>query len=404
MALSAADRITKANIAIMRDPVFCLFAGLTTVGKTIVTTDIPTACTDGWDKKYNPSFVAQLLDPELRYLVIHELVHMAYSHCRHYRELAKENARMTNIAMDFFVNLMIEDANKGRDFIKFPSVGGVKPDDKYRGWSVRQIYDDLKQQAQQGNPQQGDGPGDGGGFDDHDFSGSSSGDEQGDPAKAQQQAQAQANAIKQALHQGAQMQKKMRGKGDGAGGDETAFGELLQPQVDWRKLLREFVTECASGKDVSTWRKPNRRYLSDDVYLPSLQSETVDEVVVGIDVSGSTWCGQDLPAFGTELASIMDMVKPKKVHVIYWDTAVAGHQTFEDGQFALSECKPVGGGGTTASVLFDYMRKHKLNPSGVVNFTDGEVGSNWGRSDWPTLWCITGNATAPFGTSVKLEV
>lgn len=404
MALTAAQRITKAHIAIMRDPVFSLFAGLTTVGKTIVTKDIPTACTNGWDRLYNPDFVAKMTeDAELRYLVIHELVHMAYSHCTHYRELAKEDAQLTNIAMDFFVNLMMEDANGGRDFIKFPSVGGVKPDDKYRGWSVRQIYDDLKQQGQSGK-----GGGDGQqGFDDHDFSGQNSGNEDGDGGDQQakaSKAQAQANAIKQALHQGAQMQKKLQGKGNGPGGQDTTFGQLLEPQVNWRELLREFISECAAGKDVSTWRKPNRRFLADDVYMPSLQSETVDEVVVGIDTSGSTWCGNELPAFGTELESIMALVMPKKVHVIYWDTAIAGVQTFEDGQFAINECKPAGGGGTDASKLFDYLRTNKINPSCIINFTDGHVGSDWGKSDWPTLWCITSTVKAPFGTSIRLEV
>jgi hypothetical protein len=38
-----------------------------------------------------------------------------------------------------------------------------------------------------------------------------------------------------------------------------------------------------------------------------------------------------------------------------------------------------------------------------VQFSDGYVG-NWGRSDWPTLWALTSDVQAPYGTTVKLDI
>ena len=45
--------------------------------------------------------------------------------------------------------------------------------------------------------------------------------------------------------------------------------ELMQPQVDWREVLREFVQTTCTGSDYSTWKRPNRRYIGADIYMPS---------------------------------------------------------------------------------------------------------------------------------------
>jgi hypothetical protein len=56
------------------------------------------------------------------------------------------------------------------------------------------------------------------------------------------------------------------------------------------------------------------------------------------------------------------------------------------------------------SVLFDYLRDKNIRPDAIVQFTDGYVG-DWGQTDVPTLWGITSaDITAPFGTSVHVEV
>jgi hypothetical protein len=213
--------------------------------------------------------------------------------------------------------------------------------------------------------------------------------------------QAQANEIQRAIRQGEILRKKLAGKG--AGQDDGVFGELLTPKVDWRKVLRDFVTETCAGRDESSWRKPNRRFLSYDIYMPSMVGTTMTEWVVGFDTSGSIFGGDEMTRFVSEIATIIEQVKPSKVHVIYWDTKVAGHQTFEDGQFAVQDLKIKGGGGTDGSVLFDYLREKNIKPDAIVQFTDGYVG-DWGHTDVPTMWAITSDLSAPFGTSIHIDV
>ena len=386
--MNVSDRIKKAHIAIMQHKEFCAFAGILACGNVEITTSVPTACTDGWNVKYNPEFIEQHMatDPELRLLVLHEAMHKAYRHMTVWKYLDKINPKLANVAMDHFVNLSLIDTDAGSGFLQMPKAG-IQPDPKYRGWNVLQIFTDLEDEDD-GND--GDGPD---GFDEHDFDGPPSGDSPTD--------QEIEDEIGRALRQG-EMIRKQRSKG-GAGGADGMFGDLLAPKVDWRKALRDFITETCAGRDESSWAKPNRRFLSDDVYMPSMVGTTLNELVVGFDTSGSVFGGSEMTRFVSEITTIIEQVKPSKVHVIYWDTAVAGHQTFEDGQFAVQNLKPKGGGGTDGAVLFNYLRKKRITPDAIVQFTDGYVG-DWGKTDVPTLWAITTDMTAPFGTTISLEV
>jgi predicted metal-dependent peptidase len=388
--MNVSDRIKKAHIAIMQHKEFCAFAGILACGNVEITTDVPTACTDGWNVKYNPDFIERVMptDPKLRLLVLHEAMHKAYRHLTVWKYLAKQNPKLANVAMDHFVNLALTDTDAGSGFLEMPS-DGIQPDPKYRGWSVLQIYTDLESEDED---EDGNGPGREG-FDEHDYDGPPGGES---PTEQEME-----DEIGRAIRQG-EMIRKQRSKG-GAGGSDGMFGDLLAPKVDWRKALRDFITETCSGRDESSWSRPNRRFLADDVYMPTMMGNTMRELVVGFDTSGSIFGGNEMTRFVTEIATIIEQVKPSKVHVIYWDTAIAGHQTFEDGQFAVQDLKPKGGGGTDGAVLFDYLRKQKLKPDAIVQFTDGYVGS-WGKTDVPTLWVITTDIKAPFGTTIQLEV
>ena len=390
--MNVQDRIKKAHIAIMQHKTFCAYGNILACGKVKVGNDVPTAATNGWDVFYNPDFIEQHMqtDPELRFLVLHEAQHKAYRHLHVWQALHDEDAQLANIAADHFVNLSLVDMDNGEGFIKMPTLG-VQPDAKYRGWSVKQIFEDLKQEQEEGGGGRG---GDGEqGFDDHDWQGAKSGDSATE--------QEQANEIQRAIRQGEIVRRKMQGKG--SGNTDGVFGELLQPKIDWRKVLREFVTETCAGRDESSWRKPNRRFLSYDVYMPSMVGTTMTELVIGFDTSGSIFGGEEMTIFASEIKTIIEDIKPTKVHVIYWDSAVVGHQMFEEGQFAVQNLKPRGGGGTDGSVLFEYLRTKRITPDAIVQFTDGYVG-DWGRSDVPTLWAVSSDMVAPFGTTIRVEV
>jgi predicted metal-dependent peptidase len=86
-----------------------------------------------------------------------------------------------------------------------------------------------------------------------------------------------ARDIDEAVRQGALIASKL-----GSGGVRN-LEDLLQPQVDWREVLREFVQNTCAGSDYSTWKRPNRRYMGAGIYMPSGVSDKVGELVIAID-------------------------------------------------------------------------------------------------------------------------
>lgn len=377
-------RLRKIKINIMRNPKFALWSGLMTVGKTSVTDSVfvPTACTNGRDEFYGREFIKRLDDKELTFVVMHETMHKAYRHLTTWTKLQKENAQITNMACDYVINLQIIDMDKQGQILKMPTHEGKAIgliDERFRGMNVKQVYDILKQEEPE------EGYGGGGGMDEHDWDGAK--------AMTKEEAEALQKEVDQAIRQGIINHNKMHG--DGAGGLSRELGELLEPEVNWKDQLREFVKATCNARDASSWRKVNRRYISSGIYLPSLIGESVGHLVIGIDTSGSIG-GHELSEFLTEVQAIADEVHPSKVDLLYWDSEVAGHEEYDQYSFAniTTSTKPKGGGGTAPSCVSGYLKSKNINPEAVIMLTDGHV-PDWG-SEWtaPVLWTIVRNRHA----------
>lgn len=207
--------------------------------------------------------------------------------------------------------------------------------------------------------------------------------------------------IDQAIRQGALTAGKM-----GSGGNR-AIDSLLQPEVDWREVLREFITSTCVGSDFSTYNRPNRRYLSTGRYMPSGMSTRVDELVLAIDTSGSI-AQPDLTKFLSEVNSIVETVKPEVVRLLYWDTEVCRDEKYgKDGApmgSLIRSTKPEGGGGTHVPCVTEYIREKGISAQAVIVFTDGYLGGDWGRWSQPVLWCVLNNASAKPATGAAVHI
>lgn len=377
---STQDWLAKARIDIMRDPVFAAFCAVLSCGDLTVDETIETACTDGWNIRINPTFAASLTVQELRFVLLHEGMHIAYQHLHMWHSLWQRDPQGTNIAADMMVNLALVQADAKRGFIAMPAIG-VQPDAKYTDMSVQQVYD-----AMQKNP-----PPQGKGIDTHDWEGA-----QGTP---QEQAE-RSEAIAQALRQGEIIrQRANKGAGTAAG----VFDSLLAAKVNWRQVLREFVRDVMVGQDTSTWRKPNRRYVADDMFMPSMMAERLGEIVIGFDTSGSCFGSAEMTRFASEVRSLVEETRPSKCHVVYADARVAGAQAFEDGQFAVASLKPRGGGGTNLPVLFDWVKEQRISPVAMVILSDGETPFG-APPGYPVLWALTSKSIrAPHGVTIHIN-
>jgi predicted metal-dependent peptidase len=379
--LTPEQRVQKAVIDIMANPKYTALAGVLMIGSRRVETDpkrCPTAYTNGKDEVYGADFIADMNDRQLRFLVLHEVYHKLYRHLTTWRHLYKENAQLANMACDYVINIKLTDDNKDN----FATMDGKLTigclNTKYRGWDSAQVFNDLKQNPPQGN---GGGQGQGQGFDEHGW-----GEAQEMTAEEQREL---AREIDEAIRQGALAAGKL---GNGADRDMV---ELLQPQVDWREVLRDFVQTTCQGNDYSTWRRPNRRYIGAGVYMPSGISEQIGEIVVAIDTSGSIR-PRDLAAFLAEIKSVADTVHPEAIRILYWDTSVRGDERYEGAEAdnIVQSTKPKGGGGTMVECVPEYIAKKQIKAQAVIVLTDGYLGGSWGQWHHPVLWTVLDNERA----------
>jgi predicted metal-dependent peptidase len=370
--VSAEQRIQKCVVDIVGHDNYFALAGLLMIGDRTVNDETPTACTNGRDEWYGRAYVEQLNDPQLRFLVLHENYHKLFRHIETWQHLYKIDPRRANIACDYVVNIKIADDHPD-GWAVMPEGGYCDP--KYRGWDVGAVFWDMPNDG----GDQPDGPGTG--FDDHDWEGA---EQLSDEEKHEL-----ARDIDEAVRQGALLAGKM-GKSVG-----RSIEDLLKPQVDWREVLREFITSTCAGSDYSTWRRPNRRYISAGYYMPSGISERVEELVIAIDTSGSIQQRQ-LTMFLSEVKSVCETVRPQRVRLLYWDTQVSGDETYttEKLDTLVKSTKPSGGGGTDIDCVPAYLTEHKINAQAAIVLTDGYLGGSWGKWSMPVLWCILDNPHA----------
>lgn len=387
MNLTPQQRLERAHVSLIRDPEYMMLAGIIMYGKTEVVDDPAlTAATDGVNTKYSEQFIATLSDQELMGLVLHEKMHCAYKHTFIWRWMYKEDPMLANMACDYVINLPINDRYVKDKFVKLPDGGCV--DEQYRGMDAGEVYRKLKQQYPNGLPKSMQGQG----FDQHDWDSTEgmSPDEVDELTKT----------IDQALRQGGILASKAGVNVD------RALMDMLEPKVDWREALREFITNSKVGDDYSSYRRINRRFQSQDLMLPTTFSDRIFRIAVGVDTSGSIG-GRELAAFLSEAQSIFDSVKPELVDLIYWGHNVAAHETYDEAALSTlrESTKPKGGGGTDPECMSKYLNEHGIKPDCIVMLTDGEVFGSWG-SDWPApiLWCIADNkhVTAANGVTVHM--
>ena len=407
--LTEEQRLSKAVVDIM--PRIPEIAGMLMIGDRVIDDTVQTACTNGRDEWYGRVFVAEISDAELRFVVIHEVFHKIYRHLVTWQHLSKLCHRTANISMDYDINGKIIKEYGKDGWVKMPEGGCF--DEKYDGWGTAKIFWDIydpeaandQPQDGRGKPQeggQGQGQGTQGnslpddghptGFDEHDWEGA-----QDMTAEEKREIERE---VDEALRQGSLVAGKM-----GSGGNRD-LEELMQPQVDWREVLREFVQTTCAGNDYSTWKRPNRRYIGAGVYMPSGISEQVEELVVAIDTSGSIG-GKELSAFLTEVKSVCDTVHPNKVRLLYWDTEVCRDEAYDMHELddLVKSTKPAGGGGTCVECVPEYMQKHSIKPQACIVLTDGDLYRGWGTWNSPVLWCILDNKNKKpdVGTTVHIK-
>ncbi|EFO30115.1 putative gp25 [Roseibium sp. TrichSKD4] len=382
----AGGRITKARTQLLlREPFFgCILMHL----QEEASTDYPTFATDGTTLFYNPDYVDQITDEEIKGVLAHEAMHVAHNH--HTRR-GHRNPEDWNEACDLAINPdLIEQG--------FHMPGQPAVDPNFTGLSAEAIYAQIQVQKQQDQHKaagQGTKPSTSPGL-----------GEVKDAAPAHDPAALKAAAAKaQTMVRQARMMARKK-QGGLSSSLERQIETMVEPVVDWRQILRSFIDD-RQQTDFS-WLRPNRRLIPQGIYIPGQIPDGISHVVLAIDTSGSI-DQNALASFASEIEAAIQDGAIQRLTVVYADREVKGHVTFE----AMDDftIQPVGGGGTSFASTFEWIEDNADDAVAVIYFTDLVCRDFGMEPHCPVLWATWGDerrfpelaAAAPFGEAIFLS-
>lgn len=389
------DKLITARVGLLlRHP---FFGNMATRMKMIDASDwCNTLATDGRNFYYNLGFVNKLTAKEAEFGFAHEVLHNVFDHMGR-RE--GRDPQLSNIAADFAANQILKDERIGT----VPSFIKIFQDDKYRGWSYEQIYQDLYDKAEKIDigslgdllDEHLDGEGDG--------EGDGDGDDEGKGKRPKLSAEDR-KQIRDEIREAMVAAAQSAGAGKTPAGIMRMIKEFTEPKMDWRQLLRMNIQSIL--KSNFSFARPNRKSQHSGAILPGMMNEETIDVSVAIDMSGSI-SDKQAKDFLSEVKGIMDEYKDFKLDLWCFDTSIYNYAKFTgDTADEILSYRVDGGGGTDFEANWEFMKEEGIEPKKFIMFTDGYPCGSWGDEDYcDTIFIIHGNDSiiAPFGQTAHYK-
>jgi len=406
------DKIQKAKSSLILDSVLSFYATilyrldmkiektdfkvLTIENGKEVEKEIPTMATDGLSILIDPRWIEGKTVEEIRGVLIHEAWHIIAKHHIRFAELCSNKHEFAleiwNIAADLTIDPVLHKAGLlnnpnlekiVKSFnIRLSEVEGKTAEEIYelllQRNNIKQILVASEKMNQHGMvkpyPKKGNG----------------------DLKKASQQVDMMVSQAYAA--------SKMQGSVPAE--VERLMDRLRRARLPWREILARFITTTV--KDDYSWKLPNKKWIQQGFYLPSLYSQEVGKIVFLADTSGSQG-KKEITECASEIMGILSMFPKLELLIIYVDSHVAGHEVITQNDVPLN-LHPKGGGGTDYKPGFEWLQEQGIEPLCVIYYTDGYCDS-FPREipDYPVLW-ILGSTTSndetnwktPFGEVIKI--
>lgn len=380
-------RLTKIRLALMLKETF--FTSIMFRKDFVEEEGLGTAATDGYKISYDPKWLLALIDDEIKFVLLHEVMHIVLSHVYRQKDFPRKN--LYAAACDYVVNgLLCKSGYKGW----MPKEGLIDP--KYDGMSTEQVYKLLDEQYPEQNCPSCGGTGsncdDCGGTgrkgeaavdlpEGWDFGGMAEPkNEDGTPKSPAELKQAEAET-RLAVRQAAAQAKK---RGHLPAGLESIIEATCNPKQNYKEVLDRFVSRIS--KSNYSYERPNKRYMQMGIVAPSRYSRDIGDIVVAIDTSGSV-NSDELNQFASELSSILENFKVT-VHLCYCDTRCHDGGEFTNDDLPL-QLTAKGGGGTSFDEIPKWVEKKEIDPACLLYFTDGYSSySGDGPLEYPVLWAV----------------
>lgn len=378
-----------------------------------------TAYTDGERIAFSPTFLEELSDKELDFVMMHEILHVVLQHCLRGEN---KNDEQYNIAADIVINSTIMHENDDKASSIALSKYGVSmhlaPDGKegylYTAEEVYEMLQSKRKCSDSGN-----------------LKSNNSGNGSSENGRAKKEQQSKENMDKPVAKrwddhsQWGKYEKdnelrdvwvknfaecceaiKVRDFSNNRGMlpmfAQRMLEKLKKPQTDWRTILNDFIQEEICDYSFSP---PDRRFQDSPFFLPDFnemgKNDEVNDILFFIDTSGSI-SDNDMTTAYSEIKGAIDQYDGKlKGWLGFFDAAIIEPKPFSSFEEFI-DIKPAGGGGTNFQIIFKYVNQYmkEKKPNCIIILTDGYAPfpKEELANDIPVLWLINNEkATPPWG-------
>ena len=200
------------------------------------------------------------------------------------------------------------------------------------------------------------------------------------------------------------IQAEQSAKNIGQNGDafKSMINSVKTQSVAWNEVLCDLVVSQHTNADYN-FNRANRRFIYQNMYLPSVEHEPLLHLAFGWDVSGSVE-EEETAMYTDAINTICSTLNVGKVYIIYCDNAVRKVDVFEQGEEV--ELEYYRGGGTDFEPVFKYIDKELDNEiDSLVYLTDGYGYTDEKyEPDYPVFWATTGTSQYfKFGEVVEVD-
>ena len=385
-----------------------------------------TAYTDGERIAFSPTFLEELSDKELDFVMMHEILHVVLQHCL--RGEDKDNERY-NIAADIVINstIMHENDDKASSITlsKYGESMHIAPDGKegylYTAEEVYEMLQSKQKDSDSGNEKS--------------KKAGNVASKKGRAGKVQQSRKNMDKPVAKRWDDHSQWGKfeedsklrdvwvknfaecceaiNVRDKSNNRGTlpmfAQRMLEKLKNPQTDWRTILNDFIQEEICDYSFSP---PDRRFQDSPFFLPDFnemgKNDNVSDILFFIDTSGSI-SDNDMTTVYSEIKGAIDQYDGKlKGWLGFFDAAIIEPKPFSSFEEFIV-IKPAGGGGTDFQIIFEYVDQHMKGkePNCIIILTDGcaPFPKEELANDIPVLWLINNqDVTPPWGKVARFTV
>lgn len=375
------EKISQAKAKLLVE--YPLFGTIASKVSLILNDDIEAFKSDGIKLEYNSDFVAHCGIDELQFVFANAAMHASLAH-----EYRKNNRSgwLWQMATDYAINdMLVENGFERPDEAPYTK--------RFKGLYAEEIYEELKADILRD--------------DELEYEADES-DSSDDVKKQEEQKKEQHSTPELSLEQMLQAElfsqetqaliEAELAKGEELPQSFERFFDLNRfGKINWRDELRNAVERFY--KDDYSYMPPNKKFLSQDLYLPAATSERFN-LVVAVDSSGSV-DDELLSEFLSELNFLMLSINNYKIDLLVCDDTIRSHTIFYNGESL--ECSIKGGGGTDFRPVFEFINIELPDTALVLYFSDLDGMFPKEEPFYEVKWVSPKESEVPFGSLILLE-